>query len=90
MFYLINTVGLYDTLLGIILPTAAFALPICTLILTGTMRDITPELYEAMAVDGAGTWRTFVRLVLPLSKAGHLHDRRLRRAAGAGTASCSR
>ncbi|MFC7861404.1 carbohydrate ABC transporter permease [Arthrobacter koreensis] len=70
MFYLINTVGLYDTLLGIILPTAAFALPICTLILSGTMRDITPELYEAMAVDGAGTWLTFLRLVLPLSKPG--------------------
>ncbi|MFZ3453518.1 carbohydrate ABC transporter permease [Arthrobacter sp. 7Tela_A1] len=70
MFYLINTAGLYDTLLGIILPTAAFALPICTLILTGAMRDITPELYEAMAVDGASTWRTFRQLVLPLSKPG--------------------
>ncbi|MCQ1947646.1 MULTISPECIES: carbohydrate ABC transporter permease [unclassified Arthrobacter] len=70
MFYLINSVGLYDTLLGIILPTAAFALPICTLILSGTMRDITPELYEAMSVDGASTTRTFLRLVLPLSKGG--------------------
>ncbi|MCC9195366.1 carbohydrate ABC transporter permease [Arthrobacter sp. zg-Y820] len=70
MFYLINTAGLYDTLLGIILPTAAFALPICTLILTGTMRDITPELYEAMSVDGASPTRTFLRLVLPLSKGG--------------------
>ena len=70
MFYLINSVGLYDTLLGVILPTAAFALPICTLILSGTMRDITPELYEAMAIDGASVWRTFLRLVLPLSKGG--------------------
>src|SRR5919112_1878190 len=70
VFYLINTVGLYDNLLGVILPTAAFALPICTIILSGTMRDITPELYEAMAMDGATPARSFLRLVLPLSKGG--------------------
>ncbi|TDK25427.1 carbohydrate ABC transporter permease [Arthrobacter crusticola] len=70
VFYLINTVGLYDNLVGVILPTAAFALPICTLILSGTMRDITGELYEAMAMDGASPARAFFRLVLPLSKGG--------------------
>lgn len=70
IFYLINVVGLYDNLLGIILPTAAFALPVSTLILSGTMRDISPELYEAMAMDGATPVRTFFRLVLPLSKSG--------------------
>jgi xylobiose transport system permease protein len=70
VFYLINAVGLYDNLLGVILPTAAFALPICTLILSGTMRDITGELYEAMAMDGASPARAFFRLVLPLSKGG--------------------
>lgn len=52
MFYVISKAGLYDHLIGIILPTAAFCLPVCTLVLTGAMRDITPELYEAMAMDG--------------------------------------
>ncbi|MGW8767208.1 carbohydrate ABC transporter permease [Streptomyces sp. NPDC055815] len=70
MFYLINEAGLYDNLLGVILPTAAFAMPVCALILTGVMRDITPELYEAMTVDGASPWTIFHRLVLPLSKSG--------------------
>ncbi|WP_282697530.1 carbohydrate ABC transporter permease [Streptomyces sp. CC208A] len=70
MFYLINEAGLYDNLIGVILPTAAFAMPVCALILTGVMRDITPELYEAMTVDGASSWRIFHRLVLPLSKGG--------------------
>ncbi|MET0990149.1 MAG: carbohydrate ABC transporter permease [Glaciihabitans sp.] len=70
IFYLISSAGLYDNLLGVILPTAAFALPVSTLILSGSMRDITPELYEAMAVDGASPMRTFLRLVLPLSKGG--------------------
>ncbi|MEU2549304.1 carbohydrate ABC transporter permease [Streptomyces roseolus] len=70
MFYLINEAGLYDNLLGVILPTAAFAMPVCALILTGVMRDITSELYEAMTVDGASSWRIFLQLVLPLSKGG--------------------
>ena len=70
IFYLISVAGLYDSLIGIILPTAAFCLPICTLILTGSMRDITPELYEAMAMDGATPMRSFFQLVLPLSKSG--------------------
>lgn len=70
IFYLISVAGLYDNLLGVILPTAAFALPVCTLIMSGTMRDITPELYEAMAVDGATPVRTFFQLVMPLSKGG--------------------
>jgi xylobiose transport system permease protein len=70
IFYLISIAGLYDNLLGVILPTAAFAMPVATLIMSGTMRDISPELYEAMAMDGATPLRTFFQLVLPLSKGG--------------------
>ncbi|MEV0846672.1 carbohydrate ABC transporter permease [Streptomyces sp. NPDC049954] len=70
MFYVISKAGLYDNLLGVILPTAAFCLPICTLILTGTMREITGDLFEAMALDGASTRRVFFRLVVPLSRSG--------------------
>ncbi|MFF2149411.1 carbohydrate ABC transporter permease [Kitasatospora sp. NPDC058190] len=70
MFYVISKTGLYDHLIGVILPTAAFCLPVCTLVLTGAMRDISPELYEAMAMDGASPARVFRQLVLPLSKGG--------------------
>lgn len=70
MFYLISKAGLYDHLIGVILPTAAFCLPVCTLVLSGVMRDITPDLYEAMNIDGASTWRVFFTLVLPLSRSG--------------------
>jgi xylobiose transport system permease protein len=70
VFYVITSVGLYDNLLGVILPTAAFALPVCTLVLSGAMRDITTDLYEAMAIDGATSGRAFFQLVLPLSRGG--------------------
>lgn len=70
MFYLISEAGLYDNLLGVILPTAAFCLPMSALILSGAMRDISPELFEAMAVDGATPRRMFFQLVVPLSRGG--------------------
>ena len=70
VYYLIDRIGLYDTLLGVILPTAAFLIPLTTLILSSSMRDIGHELYEAMALDGAGAIRTFFHLVLPLSRGG--------------------
>jgi xylobiose transport system permease protein len=70
VFYLIDRIGLYDTLLGVILPTAAFLIPLATLIVSSGMREISNELYEAMALDGAGPLRTFFQLVLPLSRGG--------------------
>ncbi|WP_181788442.1 carbohydrate ABC transporter permease [Streptomyces phytophilus] len=70
MFYLISEAGLYDNLVGVILPTAAFCLPVSALILSGTMRDISRELFEAMAMDGATPRRVFFQLVLPLSRGG--------------------
>ena len=53
MFYIMTKVDLYDTLIAVILPTAAFSIPLSTIILTGAMRDITTDLFEAMALDGA-------------------------------------
>ncbi|POX44339.1 carbohydrate ABC transporter permease [Streptomyces sp. Ru72] len=70
MFYLISKAGLYDNLVGVILPTAAFCLPMSALILSGAMRDISSELFEAMAMDGATPLRMFFQLVVPLSRGG--------------------
>lgn len=70
LYFIIVEVGLYDSLIGVILPSVAFVIPLTTLILSSTMREINNELYEAMALDGAGSVRTFLRLVLPLSKGG--------------------
>ena len=68
VFLLINKLGLYDTYWAVILPTAAFSLPVSILVLTGGMRDINQELFESMAMDGATPGRTLVRLVIPLSR----------------------
>ncbi|MEY9835057.1 carbohydrate ABC transporter permease [Streptacidiphilus sp. EB103A] len=70
LYVIIGKMGLYDSLPAIILPTAAFAMPVTLLILVGSMRDISEELYEAMALDGAGQARILMQLVVPLSRSG--------------------
>jgi len=70
IYLVITKLHLYDTLLAVILPTAAFSLPVSVLILVGTMRDIDEELYESMALDGASPTRVLLQLVVPLSRSG--------------------
>ncbi|GAB2621329.1 carbohydrate ABC transporter permease [Streptomyces capparidis] len=70
LYWMIAELGLYDTLPAVILPTAAFAMPVCVLLLVGSLRDISEELYEAMALDGASQLRMLLQLAVPLSKSG--------------------
>lgn len=67
IYYMIIRLGLYDTLWAIILPSAAFAVPITVLIFVNFLRDIPQELFESMRMDGASEMRILVRLVMPLS-----------------------
>ena len=68
VYLIIIKLHLYDTLLAIILPTTAFGLPLAILVLAGSLRDVSAEMYEAMAVDGASPRRMFWNLALPMSR----------------------
>ncbi len=68
LYYMILKMGLYDTLVALVLPSVGFGIPITVLILVNFIRDIPSELFESMTVDGAGPWRTLRSLVLPLTK----------------------
>ncbi|MFD5876242.1 carbohydrate ABC transporter permease [Streptomyces sp. NPDC060322] len=70
LYLMIGKMGLYDSLWAIILPTAAFAMPVAVLVLSGTMRDVSEEMYEAMSLDGASPVRMLWQLAVPLSRAG--------------------
>jgi raffinose/stachyose/melibiose transport system permease protein len=68
VYYIITRLRLYDTLLAIVLPSVAFAIPLTVIILVNFLRDVPNELFEAMRVDGAGDWRMLWTLVLPLTR----------------------
>jgi raffinose/stachyose/melibiose transport system permease protein len=68
IFYVVSKLGLYDSLGALILPTAAFSLPISVLILVNFLRDVPSELFEAMKIDGATEWQMLWKLAAPLSR----------------------
>ncbi len=68
VYLIIIRLKLYDSLLAIILPSIAFAIPLSVLVLSNFIRDVPKELFESMRVDGASEWTTLYRLALPLTR----------------------
>ena len=65
-FKLVSGLGIYGTYWGVILPTAAAAFGI--FLARQFFIGIPVEILEAAKIDGAGPMRTFLQVVLPLSK----------------------
>jgi raffinose/stachyose/melibiose transport system permease protein len=64
--FLLQWIGLYKTLLGMIMIEVAFTLPFATLILRAFMASIPREIDEAAIMDGASPLRVFFSIILPL------------------------
>jgi ABC-type glycerol-3-phosphate transport system permease component len=65
-----RSVGLLDSLVGLILVYTTFALPVTILMLRNFVATVPRELEEAAALDGAGPMRIFWRILLPLVAPG--------------------
>lgn len=59
---------LYDSYLGLILIHIAFQVGFCVFVLRNYMQTIPKELTEAAIVDGAGVWRQYWQVILPLCR----------------------
>ncbi len=59
--------GLTDSLLGLVLINIVVTIPIAVFIMTGFLKTLPKELFEAAAVDGSGPWRTYRSIVVPVS-----------------------
>jgi len=68
VYLIIIKLQLYDSLLAIILPSIAFAIPLSVLVLSNFIRDVPRELFESMRMDGATEWGTLWRLAFPLTR----------------------
>ena len=68
VYLIIIKLQLYDSLLALILPSIAFAIPLSVLILANFIRDVPKELFDSMRVDGATEWGTLWRLAAPLTR----------------------
>jgi raffinose/stachyose/melibiose transport system permease protein len=68
IFIMVRKLGLLDNPLGVALPQAAFGLPMTIIILRPFFASIPSDLQDAAAIDGAGPFRFFWRILLPLSR----------------------
>ena len=68
MFY--RTVGLTNSLPGLMLVYAALNLPFLTWILMGFFQSVPADLEGAAMTDGATAWGAFWRIVLPVAAPG--------------------
>ncbi|MFT4109790.1 carbohydrate ABC transporter permease [Propionicimonas sp.] len=67
-FVLIKNLGLLNTFPGMILPTFLMT-PFAIFFLRQFFLGINREIEESASLDGAGPWRTFFRIILPMSTA---------------------
>ncbi|SRR5258706_5851652 len=67
VFYLSRTLHMYNQYSALIAIHTAFQLGFCTFVLRNYMRTVPTEILEAARMDGAGEFRLYWRIMLPLS-----------------------
>jgi multiple sugar transport system permease protein len=68
VYSLVNALGLNNSLLGVIMAEVGGAHILFILLFVAFFRGVPKELTESAEIDGSGFVRTFVQIMLPLSK----------------------
>jgi len=68
LYSLYNDLGLLNSVPGLILADSSHGIPFAILIMRAFLGSLPSEVVEAARVDGAGQIRTFVSIVLPMSR----------------------
>ncbi|MBF6594779.1 MAG: carbohydrate ABC transporter permease [Thermaceae bacterium] len=72
IFYILRLLGLFDTLIGVILVKAALDIPLGIWVLKGFFDGLSWDMEMAALTDGASRWVIFWRIALPLVRPGLL------------------
>jgi len=67
LYIVLSIMKIRTTLLGLMIVYAAFAMPFCIWNMRASFQTIPRELEEAAYLDGAGNFRTFLSISLPLT-----------------------
>lgn len=70
IFDIIINLGLYDTRLALIIVYAAINMPFVMWVMLGFYQGIPTSLDEAACIDGASSFETFYKIILPISAPG--------------------
>jgi len=69
-FVLARNLGLLNSLIGLVIVYAVLNLGLNTFLLRGFFAAMPSEIFDAASVDGAGPWRTFRSVAVPLAGPG--------------------
>jgi raffinose/stachyose/melibiose transport system permease protein len=69
LFIIMRQLGILDTLTSLVVVYTTFGIPLGVLVLVGFFQALPREITEAAMIDGANHFRTFIHIVLPLSRA---------------------
>lgn len=70
LFQFLKNLGLYGSILGLIVTHVVYGLPITTLIFKNYYTEVPTEMIEAAKIDGAGFFGIYSRVVFPISLPG--------------------
>ncbi|OME85146.1 sugar ABC transporter permease [Paenibacillus sp. FSL A5-0031] len=70
LFFLLNDLYLINKLNGLVLVYTAWSLPFGVFVLVSFFKSLPKELEEASYIDGAGYFRTFFQIMLPMARSG--------------------
>lgn len=70
LYVIMGNMNILDTRIGLVMAYATFSVPFCTWMMKGFFDSIPISLEEAARVDGAGRFRCFATVVLPLTIPG--------------------
>ena len=68
LYQVVNTLGLDDSLLALLLIYPTMALPFCVWMLSGYFLHLPREIEEAALIEGASRATAFFRIILPMSR----------------------
>jgi raffinose/stachyose/melibiose transport system permease protein len=68
VFVMVRALNLLNNPLGVILPQAAFGIPVTLIVLRSFFRTIPAEVEESAILDGCGRFGFFWRVLLPMSR----------------------
>jgi raffinose/stachyose/melibiose transport system permease protein len=63
---IVKSLGLIDTLAGLIPIYVAMGTPVAILVITAFVRSLPKDLTDAASIDGASEWQIYLTIILPL------------------------
>lgn len=68
LFKLLQTLGIYNTYLALIIPYVAYRIPFIVFLIWAYFISLPKEIEESAYIDGCSDWLLFWKIILPMSK----------------------